>query len=505
MIAAKKAFFYRRPVRSQKTATSSDGKEVIWVVGDSFTRSRPSGAYGPTPVAGTVFQYYAGSVQQIGATDIQQDVTNVNWGSIWPKYGINYYNNTGKKPVFALSGVGGTTFSFDAGATDTWSTASSLYANSEAFCDEACAAVGVAYPKYVVMHLGINDAAYSATLANIESDMNSLFTRITTKYPKTQIKIVIIGRLPAGSITSKIASIRKYLVNAANLFPQVSIAGSVSSFPSVAGNPYYLVDGLHLNQTGNNLLADMMGSKWLLNSSYSKWARSIIACHPSDLSTTRKDLVQTFINAVGTNLFDMDVVSKLKAATEEDALFDWAFIYNGSNSGATFVANSHVSTNGTSSTWRISFFPTYNIVSSQQNQFIAVKIKANRTATTCAAIGVGSGTSQLQIGQNGTTAFSRVNDVAVSAFSDAALGNKWYLAERTSSTAKNNYKDAAADGTYSVTQVTNSGTGRLTVGANDVNGVIGSYMDGDFEAVLVGKPSAREIVRAAMENVLTNW
>jgi|SRR5688572_6086595 len=485
---------------------SPANRDVIWVIGDSLTRARESGAYGPTPTANTVFQYYGGTINQIGATDIQQDVDDVNWGSMWPKFGINYHSNTGRSPVFALSGKGGTTFSFDASATDTWSTASTLYADSKDFCDDACAAVGVAEPKYTIIHLGINDAFYSASLSNIATDVNSLFSRITTDYPNTIVMMVIIGRLASGSNNLRIASIRSYLVQAARDYTNVHIATSIATFAS-ASTSYYLADNIHLNQTGNNKTADMLGN-WISNQAYSKWGRSIISSHLTDLSSARKTLIDNFATTVGTSLFDMEVISNFKTVSSDDACFDWAFLYSGINLGsASFTANSHIATNGSSTYWRIVWQPSIAVRTSQNDIFAGFKIKDNRSTGFATAIGVGTGSSNIRIGQTSTpTAYGRINDVTSLTFTDTSFqDDNWYSATRTASNAKAIHKNATQNNTATTASISNSATGFLTVGAHNNNGSLSDYIDADFEAVLLGKPAARETVRAALETVLDNW
>lgn len=485
--------------------TNGQGQQVVWVIGDSHTRSRLSGAYGPTPTAGTVYQFYSAAISQIGATDIQQDVTGANWGSIWPEFGIKYFTATARKPVFALSGIGGTTWAFNASAVDEWANTSTLYADSKVLCDAALAAVGVQSPKYIVIALGNNDAFYATALATIQSAINQVLTTITTDYPNSQILIVQNGRLAAGSINSRIITIRGYLVQAARDFTNVYIAGNMATLDAVGS--CFLADNIHMTQTGNNHIGDMLGKFVALNPlSYSKWARSIISNHFSELSTARKDLILTFVTSAGSTLFDADFIGKFKAPTEQDTFLDFSFLTAFYNlAGLTFTANSHISSNGSSTWGRVNFNPTIAQRVTQNDISAEIKIKANRSTTFATAMGGGSATTHIRIGQTNTVVYGRIHDITTTSFGESDfVDDNSYRVKRTTSTAKTGDKSGAQVASVSVTSIAPS-SNTLNVGSMNITSVASDFMDGDYEWAIICKPAAAETLRAAMETLCDNW
>lgn len=483
--------------------TNAQGQQVVWVIGDSHGRARASGAYGPTPTAGTVYQFYGGTINEIGATDIQQDVDDVNWGSIWPQFGINYFNATGNKPVITLSPIGGTTFAFDAAAVDCWADTSTLYVDSKVLCDDALSAVGVQSPRYIVVILGNNDAFYTVALATIQTAINQVFATLTTDYPNAEILVVQNGRLAAGSINLRINTIRSYLIQAAIDNPNVFIAASQATLDAVGS--CFLADNIHMNQTGNNHIADMLG-KFVLNTSYTKWARSIISNHLSELSSARKTLIQNFVTTVGASLHSAEGIFKFKAATEQDTFVDFSFMTAFYNlAGFTFTANSHITTNGSSTYGRINFIPTFAVRALQNNISAEIYIKDNRSTTFATALGGGSGATHIRIGQSDTIVYGRIHDITTTSFveSDFVDGNS-YRVKRTSSTAKTGDKSGTQVVSVSVTSIAPSANG-LNVGAMNVSGTASDFMDGDYESAIICQASVAETLRAAMATLCAGW
>ncbi len=483
--------------------TNSSEQQVVWVIGDSHTRARGSGAYGPTPSASTVYQFYNGTINQIGNTDIQQDVDDVNWGSIWPQFGINYFNGTGKKPVFALSGIGGTTFNYNSQSVDNWSSASNLYNTSKTFCDQALSAVGVSAPKYIVVGLGNNDAFYDSPLSSISESITQVFTTLTTDYPNSEVLVIQNGKLAATSINARIIEIRRYLIDAARTFPSVSIGANMATLDPVGG--CFLPDGVHMSQSGNNHIGNMLG-KFVSNNSYSKWVRSIISNHFSELNASRKTLINNFVNSVSASLFDADFIGKFKAPTEQDTYVDYSFLTAFYNLGSfTFTSDNHITTDGTSSYGRINFIPNIAQRVSQNDISVELKVKNNRNTDFATLLGGGTGVTRIQIGQTPTNAYSRINDVTTSSFGESDFANSSsYAAERTSSTIKRGYKNGTQVFNVSVTS-TSPGSFALNLGCLNSSGTPNDFANADFEWAIVCKPSSREILRSAMETLCNNW
>lgn len=489
-------------------ASGGLGRDVIWVIGDSLTRKRDTGAAGTTPAAGTVYQFYNGTINEIGSTDIQQnDDPNTNWGSMWPDFGINYYNNTGRKPVLACSGQGGSTISNDGVDDGYWAPGGAYYSPAKDLCDDACAAVGVTHPKYTIIHLGINDAANAISLATIQSDISALLTQINTDYPDTEILIVQIGRLGAASINARIAAIRSYWIAACESFSNVYMAAGLPTFDAIGS--MYQVDNVHLSQTGNLTCAAQLGRSVLpANVALTKWARTIVSCHLSELSSGRKTLIQNFVTTVGSALFSAEAIIKLKVAATNDAYLDFAMMTAFYNlGGGTITLNDCFTTNGSSTYGSVNFIPNIALRVTQNNISAEIKIKDNRTASGSfgTALGGGSGASHIRIGQTNTIAYGRINDITSSTFGEAVMADdSRYRTKRTTSTAKTGDKNGTQVFTGSVSSIAMTAN-PPSVGAMNVSGVRSDFLNGDFEWVIIATPAVAETLAGAMETLCDNW
>lgn len=227
--------------------TTEDGKQLIVVIGDSIARGT-SDSDGPTPTAGTVYEWNGSSTVQVGSTDLVSAAT----GSPWPKMGIDYNTATTRKIVYSSSGSGGSNFSPD-GDNNNWSTTGTLYNAMKTKVNNGLANIGLSRPRAIFMILGINDARASSNLATVEADVISLFDRLYTDYPNTRVYVVNVGRENAGIVTARIDSVRGYIQTEVTARENVFMAADLRTY-AIDHPEYYDDDNLHLNQTGNNAL-----------------------------------------------------------------------------------------------------------------------------------------------------------------------------------------------------------------------------------------------------------
>lgn len=493
--------------------TTIDGKQVVWVVGDSLsTRRNPTGsAYGPTPTADTVYQWDTtnSNLYTIGSTDILQSGSVANGGSIWPQAGIEYYSKTGFKPVFVTGGVGGTNYAPRTGETDNWSTSSTLYDTKKQDLINCLNHLQLKKPKYIVVILGINDARGSTSLNQIQIQINNFYAKIQADFPNTTILIAQIGRDETGTTTNRIVNVRKYLkdivTNNSNCYFFTQLA---PLFP--AGQ--YDSDNIHLLQTGNNTVGLMFG-RWLANSSYSKWPRALISSHFDDLSNTRKDLISTFFTSVGTGINTLDFLYNHKTTIENNTYIDWTFLNVGLKVSSTFVANSHIATNGTSAYWRPQFIQTINALSSLSTDgFIGVKVKTNTSpndGVARVALGGGHTTNGFTlVGQTGASSlYYRYSDNDNTLYTgNTTVPNDSFLVSARNGGTKYLWINGVNVHNAAIAAV-GSNNFAVYTGALNNNATASNFFTGQYEYQLGGQYSTANIANlyAYMEAVVDGW
>jgi hypothetical protein len=268
--------------------TTADGKQLFAIIGDSLGGTSDTGP-GPTPTSGTVFEWDGSAEAEV----TNADLAAANNGSPWPQMGITYNASSAKKSVFIDNHVPGSEFSPN-GDNNNWSSTGTLRAAAETKIDSAVTNYDV-IPKAIFVTLGSNDLRGSVAIATILSDIDAFFTWITTKYPDTDVLIMQVGKTDqAGGSPNTEGTARAHQIRAR--IKQNVINNTRVHFYGNGGTlPTY--DALHWTQVGNNT-AGNMAARWLLNPSYSKWARSIIASQSVDISTARKDLIEDFVTTV---------------------------------------------------------------------------------------------------------------------------------------------------------------------------------------------------------------
>lgn len=240
--------------------TTADNKQAFVIIGNSIASGATVSGKGPAPAAGTVYEYTGTAVQEVGANDLTTSAT----GSAWPQFGISYYNATGKKPVFINTAFGGAEF-YPNGDNSNWYTTGTLYAAMQTKVANGLAAIGVQKPAGILIELGINDTRGAQALANIETAVNSLVSRLNTDFPGVPVYWTNIGRNETDITSTRIDAVRGYIASAvaANSTTH-KIAFDLRSYAQ--NNPeYYGPDNLHMNITGNNAwganLADFVTSE----------------------------------------------------------------------------------------------------------------------------------------------------------------------------------------------------------------------------------------------------
>jgi lysophospholipase L1-like esterase len=492
--------------------TNEEGQQVVWSIGDSHTiKTNPTGSsYGPTPAAGTVYQWDVPNQQlyEIGATDILQTGAGANWGSIYPQIGISYFSATGRKPVFVTSGSSGANFAPQGDLND-WSATGSLYGPAKTQLQNCLAYLGLSTPKYILVNCGINDTRSADALATIETEINALFAKLIADFPRATILVTQIGRSEIGERSNtRIHAVRYYLKNVARNNANVHIVAYEGPLYSTGD---YDSDNLHLLQTGKNIIGEMHG-RWLANHMYSKWARSIIACHFDDLSTTRKGLISTMITALGDGYFNLEFLYNFHTTIENNTFLDWSFLWIGNKVSTTFTANDCITTNGTSNYYHLDFNEARMLTGTAlDGSFVGLKIKTNRSAaggSVRVAIGISNAGGAYAIGQlNTSLTYYRVNDATTTTYATwPSLPNDTFISAGRSGGTKYLYGNGVQVVSAAVAVVAVI-DGPMILGGLYANGTPANFIDIDAEYAYGGNISgyAQTVFYDAMEALRDGW
>jgi hypothetical protein len=249
--------------------TNSNGQQAFLIVGDSKFRGSSDGE-GPTPSTNTVYEWDETNSQVVAVST--NDLSKASTGSPWPKFGIDYYNYSGKKPVFINMAVAGSAAAVRSGGSTPWTTGSTNYTTAVAEANEAMSVIGVSKLKAILCNLpGINDAAGDATVSAINTASRSLISRLQTDFPGVPIYLMDVG---TGSVTYRRDDIDKIIYNDD---PDYTFydgggygLGIVQSYSNVYlvydqtrgfnSSPSKITDSFHWNQTGNDLVGQKLAA-----------------------------------------------------------------------------------------------------------------------------------------------------------------------------------------------------------------------------------------------------
>lgn len=383
--------------------TTSDGKQLFLIIGDSIARGTSPGP-GPTPTAGTVFEWDGAQELEVSNSDLTDAVD----GSPWPRFGINYNSAIGKKPVFINCGSGGAEF-YPNGDNNNWYTSGTLYAAMQTKSSTALSNYGLTKLKGIFVILGVNDIRAATLTADVTTGINSLRDRLLSDFPNTPIYFVIPGRTESVTVDLRSqfvrSDIRRLYTNNSNLH----VAATLTSFVYWA---LYDTDNLHLTDSGNDKLGEIL-CKYVVSAEADKNTRMIISNFHSSISDTRKQLIRNFITAVDFEN-NVDSLMLFKGGVANDMMFNWGMSPLTSVAGTPTFNTDFATLNGTNQNIRNGNHVAAATNKCLQNNFISyVKIKTNRTPVgTAGFLKHGSASSiQVRIGQNASSqTFYSAND-----------------------------------------------------------------------------------------------
>lgn len=257
-----------------KTSAASIGLNQIDVfiiagqsnaVGNSTT---PSAA--PTPLAGTAFQFYSGSISAA-----VEPIGNSN-GSAWPAFAISYYKQTGRKICFVPAGVNGSSMAAAAAVGfGTWDTTGTLYSTSVTLANNALvvlAAQGYAPVfKGILWSQGETDADGINRGTITQNVYSAAFAKLIKNYRLQFGKTISFNISRTGFRTDTIQT--GYLAVQST---QASLANPDSLINMTYWNPPFFIqrslmqDVYHYTQPGYNEMGRIMAEEYV-NATSNNW------------------------------------------------------------------------------------------------------------------------------------------------------------------------------------------------------------------------------------------
>jgi hypothetical protein len=447
--------------------TNVEGQQGFLLIGDSTTAYATDDTYGPTPTAGTVYEFNGTSIVEVGATDLlNTGFGGTGRGSMWPKFGIDYNSGSERKPVFVDA------HSFDSNllwATDTsnkWLYDATNYFKGDLYdamkikADAALTEIGVSKFKAIFILLSVNDIGDNLfSAAQINGAYNKLIEYLQTDYPGSPIYLVAPSEINAGTTTqTQLASdVRWHIINnVPTLYTGVECMYYAQY--AIACN---LQTGAHWNSVMNNYMGASFAA-YLLDEETNLYVKRVTNHFTTPLSTAHKLAWKTALEGLQDEGF-LQVCNYLKMDIATTALNE-RFNITGvtqptfiEGNAYEFIANDCIRTgnNGATSWQSLMFVPSLHTkYGSANDQWVADYIQGNFTASNVAMTLFASGTSGWRINGIGTAdnyvwnASDGTN--TQNGRVDRFPSNTWHSVERPDSATKNFLRNSTIDHTAAV-------------------------------------------------------
>lgn len=485
----------------------------ILIIGDSIAagRNNDTGA-GPTPTAGTVKQWNGSAFIDVTTTDVV--TATANNGSPWPQFGIDLNASSGEVVYLIPTGVSASMFHTFAGYT-TWTKGGTNYTNMLTAASDALTALNGGSLDAICVILGINDIRVTSTIADVENAINVFFADLVADFPGIPILVSIPGRSEAAGAafanSSRFYAVRFRLVAQALGISDVHICGNLGALVEFGG---YSADNIHPNLTGDNEIGHWFAN-WFVNSAYSKWGRSIISSlYDASLSSGRKTLIDNFMvsQVASGNYAKLECLGIFKTTEIDNCWLDWSFLGFYASSDATFVANSHLATNGTNQHFTPTVMGGVNNKRATATNFITgVKVKTNSSAGAAILYGVQNATLAQRLAQfPSATAVLRYlnNDLTASDYA----GESVFANDSLYSLARNGGTKFLLKGSTTLASVAVASTGSVSdafalIGAYNNSAVVGSWINATYEYHFYAKYSDFDLAGfiTDIETLIDNW
>lgn len=489
--------------------TTVDGRQVWLYFGDSLALGTNQGTdTGPEPYyANSVYYWNEGSSAAVAVTT--SDIGNANAGSMWPKFGIDYYKRTGLRCVFVRNGIGGSNY-FPDGDTNDWYDYVGQYAQAVSTTKDCLANLGLTEVRGVIILCGINDARNAQDMSAIKTAIMMLVPKVNRTLGTPQIYFINVGRDENGNgrgqrvlqVDEGIQDACKYF---ANCWEVIRLSDYITT-PFIYSNSFADV---HLTQFGYDFIGakavkNMLSMGLISNTPRKYTYGTTVSATLSRLQGITED------DKMAVNDFIEYMVSKSEWTAKFDAFYcplfndpsnciqDWLrdkkLTFPGS--GKVLPNRGGLRTDGTTGGRIMSnYTPSVDAVNYAQNNAMAgawVFVDNQPTGADYFVMGVNDGTQRISINYNNANSNIRSS---INSISQAIYGvnrqfqrNSLYVAYRNSST-NTNITENFQSTTGAITSI-GVPTREVPIGANDNNGTPASGMAATFGPIFFGAASS---------------
>ena len=486
--------------------------DLFLAVGDStMAGAATSGGNQSIPKLGLSFEWLDGVLYNTVGYHRSKLYTDWPHTEISPmmQFCIDWNYRTGRIAVVCNRAVGGATI-YPQGNTNNWNSAGINYAPSISDAKAMCSYFGKQLTGILVM-CGINDCRLGSgvTIGNISTGLDSFVTALHTDFPRVPIKWSQIGRLdlvPGGypSLNAGVAGVRNLIKNKAIADPLFDIGSTYTAYEAAG---LLSSDKIHAGRDGTAVNGTMF-CRSFTHQNYSKWARYIISCTYTEMTTSQKQAVNTFILENETEYLNLDALFIYKANSRIDTFFDWA-----ANCGPSadnlfdFNLNANIATSTTSKYSRTG----YNLSLSRfkgpvTDCMFMQKIGTNSSSnipdnSLCGAYGSGSNFTAMR--NNGALTTYLGSTSGISSAESVWANNSEYAVTRIGTNLRWYKNQVLVTGPTSITNATQPSR-EMPIGVNDQNGTILEPVVCQHKLWAAGKASALAL-GPALDTLLANY
>lgn len=316
-------------------------RDITVIIGDSNADGRGASIPGSVP-AGALFNWNGSSFDAITNQSVANDGS---YGSIWQAYATDFYNDTGTATYLVNCAAGGSNV-VPQGDNNDWSTTGTLYAAMQTKVANAVADAAGSEVTTIVVNVCINDVRVPESIADITTHWESLLDRLHSDFPNAEIVLINIGRTETLAFNQLMVQTRNLIVDSAHTRDYCHMLSSGAFYVGVTGG--YNGDNLHYSQATNDSIGQNFAKWRRYAAGYSKWARSIISAHHTDIDLTMRTKIQTLVNNLGSDFANIPYLTPLVSDDVRNYFIDFTFrSYSAPGSGGFLQSgNDWMDTNG---------------------------------------------------------------------------------------------------------------------------------------------------------------
>lgn len=461
-------------------AMGASGFDVYIRLGDSIFRGNSTPPIpGPTPLAGTMFEWDGNELIEITTNDL----ADASGGSPWPSYCISRNAITGRIQVVVNCAQGGSTITPYEDSGRIWSAT-----GPGSLRQQAIDKVGIllSLPGARLINVGtsggVNDfrEPVKPTAAEFKTWYQDLIDWVNTQWNNPTIYIAQI--VSSGNESQLACDMRKKILELESENANVYLALNTLGYLSQG---YGSVDLVHFIQDGNNKAGEQMAYYDTLTTR-TKRMRSLLSKFDTPISAEHEESWQTFFDdcELHGNLDALEFLQIYVSTTDKNRRVEFMNIGIPQADAAAHTPNSHVATNGIATFIGAGYIPaTDRINATQDDIFFCVKVKTITTpGTTTAGVFGTQASAQFYLLQGSAGLQYRVNDGTATIWNGKQKpSDNTFIGIGRSGTTKFLMEDAVQ--VHSAVAASTSTPGRpVSIGARNLNfGSNDLFCAGEFE------------------------